>query len=460
MNLFLPGKMIAGAVALLTGLLVVACMLLVTQRSDASVRLGPVAHGSIPIESGVATLPSLADALATRGEDHLLVQQDGWWELTRTIVVQRGATLDMQGVNLRLVSGTPTGAIEANGGTVEIDHATVTSWDRSRRAPDTAPSDGRPWILAHNGSRMDVTDSSLSRLGYNAYGRYGVSWRTHAHGAVSGSTFDGNYYGLYTFQANPMIISRSVVSHSVVYGLDLHTGSDGFRIDHNRFSDNGKHGLTLAVDCTHAVIRRNVAYGNRHHGFVLFAGSNDALVQGNEAFDNGGSGLDVSGSKQVTIQGNVLHENTVGLSIHDRSSGELLRGNRISGNRTDGVHLSSGAGAIRMEANLVDFNQRAGVFVDDGSIKIGAGNKLNDNLDGLWLASGANRISVQKSQVVESVNDGIYLTTGSAAITIRGNLLSNSGKAAFSTSAAGQAAPFLRDNRLVGNELPTRVRGR
>jgi parallel beta-helix repeat protein len=453
-----PGSAAAGGIALLAGLVLVAFMLLVIGRSDASLALGSVTAKSIPLRSGDATLSSLSQALSSRGDGDALVQRSGAWELSGTIVVRRGASLTIQGEDLRLLSGSPMGAIEADGGDVKITDSTVTSWDPSRHAPDSVVADGRPWILAHDGARLDVRESTLSSLGYNAYGRYGVAWRTRAHGTVLGSTLDGNYFGLYTYQARAMLISHSVVSRSVQYGLDLHTGSDGFRILDNRFFGNGKHGLILAVDCTHAVIRDNLSYDNHEHGFVLFDGSNDALVESNEAFGNGASGLDVSGSRDATIQDNVFHENAVGLSMHDRASHLVLRHNRIAGNETDGVHLSSGARAIRMASNLVDFNRRAGVYVDDGSIDIGPGNRLDQNLDGLWLSSGADRISLRRSQVVENVNDGVYLTAGRAAVTIRGNLLQDNGKAAFSTSTAGAARRFLRDNHLAHNELATRVR--
>ena len=112
-----------------------------------------------------------------------------------------------------------------------------------------------------------------------------------------------------------------------------------------------------------------------------------------------------------------------------------------------------------IEGNLVDFNQRSGIYVDDGSATIGPDNRLLDDLVGLWLSRDADVVRVVGNRLVDNTNDAVHLTAALETLTIEGNLLAASGKAAFSTTTDGQADRFLGLNDLQGNEAETRVRG-
>ncbi|HZD79555.1 MAG TPA: right-handed parallel beta-helix repeat-containing protein [Actinomycetota bacterium] len=450
------------ALVLAGGLAAVAWSLLARHRVQTPVRLEvDQATGVVHLTRGQTDLPGLQMALQRGADGSILRRQGEAWLLTGTLVIDTGASLELSGATLRLNS-TPDQEVglEARGGDLTIVDSMVTSWDPSRGTADGDVRDGRAWVLARDGSSMIVRDSTMRMLGYDAYERYGVSWRTAGTGgSVDGSTFAGNYYGLYTFGAEPMRITDSVIKDSLSYGLDLHTGSDGFLIQGDRFLHNGKHGFILAVDCTNAVVKDNLAVGNAQHGFVVFQGSDHATLEGNDAHGNGGSGIDVSGSKDVRVRGNAVYENRNGIVIHDRSSDIAVEGNRVAGNGSDGVVLSSGASSVTLTGNLVDFNRRSGLYLDDGTVRVQGDNRILDNTVGVWVSGGMEEATITGNRIGGSTDDGVHVTDLTPAPVIRGNRITESGKAAFSGSSKAQVERFVAENTLRDNDAAMRVRG-
>jgi parallel beta-helix repeat protein len=408
---------------------------------------------------GTIDLPRLAKALAREGRGDVLSRRDGAWLLTRTLTVRRGARLEVRGTSLRLLSEPRRFVgLEGRGGRIEIADSTVTSWAPGAGRPDDRVEDGRAWVLARDGSVMEVVGARMEMLGYDRPERYGVSWRTPAtSGLVHRSVFAGNFYGLYTHEVAGMRVTDSVVERSHRYGLDPHTRSRNLVIENNIFRRNGKHGMILAVGCSNATVRGNQSYANAGHGIVVFQGSNDVTVSGNEVHDNGMSGIDVNNSLRVRLTGNVVYGNDVGLEVHGRARGVRVQGNRLTANRSDGLRVASGASSVTASRNLIDFNVRAGVFVAEARARIGPANRLLDNEMGVWLSGGARGTAVLDNAIEANVLDGVHLD-GLAVGVIRGNTIRVNRKAAFSVATRGVARPFLPDNVIAGSPEKERVR--
>ena len=183
--------------------------------------------------SGRIDLPSLAKVLAREGRADVLARRDGAWLLSRTLTVRRGATLEVDKAVLRLLSEPRRFVgLEGRGGRIEIADSTVTSWSPGAGRPDDRVGDGRAWVLARDGSVMDVAGSRMEQLGYDRAERYGVSWRTGAtSGVVQRSVFSGNFYGLYTHGIAGLRVTDSVVERSHRYGLDPHSRSRNLHIE-------------------------------------------------------------------------------------------------------------------------------------------------------------------------------------------------------------------------------------
>ncbi|HET9221674.1 MAG TPA: right-handed parallel beta-helix repeat-containing protein, partial [Roseiflexaceae bacterium] len=302
---------------------------------------------------GCGQIFTLSDMLAAGvGADKLeLVDPAGKvWLLKVKLKVEEGATLRVIGgaggdANwLRLRSDTASAIwLRAENGNLLFQDTKISSWDPARGAPDTdltvAPdgSGGRAYIAARsvltkgrptntptacdiNGgsqdpyeSRMEVVNSEISYLGYDAAESYGVVWKVYykvnaadpadapppgrqlyaladVFGGASGSNFHDNYFGSYTFGGYCMSWTGNTFANNKQYGLDPHDDSDFLTISGNVFRDNGNHGLICSVECDHLVITNNQSVGNLI-GIMLHNLVSASLIEGNTVADNRQDGI-------------------------------------------------------------------------------------------------------------------------------------------------------------------------
>jgi parallel beta-helix repeat protein len=429
----------------------------------ARVTVEPGAAGAgetLVVASGTIDLAGLDRAAAAIGRpDAVQPGADGTYLLSQPVMIGPGGSLVLDDVELRLLSSPERFVgVEARDGDLHLRQSTVTSWDPVTEGADTDVSDGRAYVLARDGARMDVSGSTVAMLGYDAFERYGVSWRTAGtDGAIDTATFRGNFYGAYMNGVEPMEITDSVVEDSVSYGLDPHSASRDFTISGNTFRNNGKHGIILAEDVTGAVVTGNEAYGNAEHGIVVFSGSDGAVVEGNRAHDNGIAGISVNGSAGVVVRDNDVWANTTGIAIQDNARATLVEANRVSGNRQDGILVTSERATATVTNNRLDHNSRAGIWVSDGQATIGPGNRIADNESGVRLVDETASVEVIDNILTENYKDGVSLVV-SAGVRISGNQIVDN-KSAFSVRTPGDAGPFLDGNELRDNEVgPERVR--
>ncbi len=163
--------------------------------------------------------------------------------------------------------------IKALGGQLTFRDTCVTSWDSAKDAVDENYEDGRSFVLARDGARMEILGAELSYLGYDANESYGVAWRLEdTVGLAADSRFGYNFYGLYSYEVKNLTIRSSEVHHSVLYGIDPHTRSDQLLIEDNVSHHNGKHGIILAEKCSDSVVRGNTVYSNTLHGDCALPG--------------------------------------------------------------------------------------------------------------------------------------------------------------------------------------------
>jgi parallel beta-helix repeat protein len=319
------------------------------------------------------------------------------WCLKTKLKVEEGATLRVIGgaagdANwLRLRSDSASGIwLRAENGNLLFQNTKVTSWDAGLNAPDTdlavAPNGtgGRSYIATRSvlakgrptavptacdiggGSqepyegRMDVIDSEIGYLGYDAAESYGMVWKVYyklnpadpsdapppgrqlygladVFGDVHGSTFHHNYFGSYTFGGYCMRWIDNTFANNIQYGLDPHDDSDFLTISGNIFRDNGDHGVICSVECDHLVIVNNQSYGNQH-GIMVHRNSNGALIEGNISRDNRGAGIAIFDSHDAVVRNNTVANNgesAIRLSVG--SSHNLIENNSLTGLAASGV---------------------------------------------------------------------------------------------------------------------------
>jgi parallel beta-helix repeat protein len=318
----------------------------------------------------------------------------GEWLLAANLRIERGATLRIAGPDarrLKLRSDKDDFVwIKALGGRLTFADTCVTSWDGTREGVDENYDDGRAFVLARDGAQMDIQDSELSYLGYDANEAYGVAWRTTGTiGSAASSRFGYNFYGLYSYEASDLVIRANEVHHSILYGIDPHTRSNRLLIEGNSSHHNGKHGLILAEKCVDSVIRANTVYSNTLHGIVLYQGSDDNLVEGNIAYGNGLQGINVNDASNNTIRANTVYGNVeAGIGVGQSSRGNQVIGNSVRDNLKDGIYLYSDATKNVLLDNIVNGSARYGVYIKSEGNQIAGGNQVFDNTVGVYLNVG------------------------------------------------------------------------
>ncbi len=323
--------------------------------------------------------------------DLLHEEASGQWLLAANLRVEAGATLDIAAPDvtwLKLRSDPQTFVwIKVFGGVLRFTNTCISSWDSAQNGVDENYSDGRSFVLARNGARMDIHGSELRYLGYAANESYGVAWRlAGTTGTITNSRFAYNYYGLYTYEASNLIIRDNEVHHSVLYGIDPHTSSDWLLIEGNRAYNNGKHGIILAEGCKHSIIRNNIVYANQLHGIVLYQGSNHNLVEGNTTYDNGQQGININASADNIVHGNTVYANgSDGIGVGKGSRNNNIVGNTVYSNQQHGIYLYTEAENNTLRDNTVRDNQHYGVYVKSKGNRLASGNIVFGNRIGVYI---------------------------------------------------------------------------
>jgi parallel beta-helix repeat protein len=301
-----------------------------------------------------ASTPSLPASALTRSGNV--------WTLNAELRIEDGVALllhgstiggDVDELRLKSDSGGEVN-IWAEYGTIDIDSTKVRSWDAAAGTVDTSYADGRAHIRARSfldsggvarESRMDIRNSEISYLGYNAAESYGLVWKVigdpgsgfslydavNVYGDIVDSRIHHNYYGMYTFGHQGGNWTGNEVDNNVGYGFDPHDDSDDLLIEDNDVHHNGFHGIIASKRCDHVIVRNNRSYSNKQAGIMLHRSSDDGLIEGNEVYDNADSGIALFASWRIVVRDNTA-----------------LRNGR------SGIRLSMGAGDNRIEGNLID----------------------------------------------------------------------------------------------------------
>jgi parallel beta-helix repeat protein len=435
-------------------------------------------------------------ALATQfpnAPDALVDQGGGVWLLKANTVISATARLDVTKETiseLRLDSSPNRPApalttITAHGGYLNIDGVKVLSW--ADIGPDTNIADGRSYLLAYRGGRMDIRNADISHLGWASGEPSGLSWRERgtksdtksgATGEITDSVIHNNYKGQYSFEAYGMKVLRNQFHSNISYGFDPHDFSEAFEVAFNMVYNNGNHGIIFSRGCINNHIHNNTVYGNTGHGIMLDRGSDNNLVERNVVYNNR-DGVAIFQSVNNIVRFNELRENGRGVRVNatfmpgDEYDGiaanNTITNNKIEHNSEYGVYLYQRADKNIIEANTIIGNLKSGVYIKTGGNSI-KGNTINTNGAGVTIlgtevyttgtvaAVGApGRDNIVQGNSIES-NDGVGVQLRGAQGTLIGvrasapnaadaNTISNNGSHGVSFDAASA------NNTVAGNVI-------
>lgn len=378
-----------------------------------TIYLGTGSSEQAAVES--ITVPALAATLTALGYPNLLTtvatdSEERVWLLSANLMIERSARLNITGDTvdwLRLASPatTPVVVTARRGGHLFIEQTKVTSWDGTANDVDRSVGNGRSYLLALEGGRMDLLHSEVAYLGAGSGEPSGLSWRkrlrdndpaTGATGRIEDSEIHHNYFGMYSYEAYGMMILRNEVHSNLYYGIDPHDDSQNFEVAYNKVYANGTHGIIFSRRCINNKIHHNEVYDNAQHGIMLDRGTNQNQVYDNVVYGNQ-DGIAIFQSSDNQIYNNTIRNNRRGIRVNATfdeddpydglSSNNEIYANQILDNSEHGLYLYA-----RADRNVIRDNQI-----------------LRSDLNGIYIKSGGNQIT---SNTIQGGNVGITIVGG------------------------------------------------
>ncbi|MBX3016150.1 MAG: right-handed parallel beta-helix repeat-containing protein, partial [Caldilineaceae bacterium] len=423
--------------------------------------------------SEVINLPALAATLAAQGHAGILTDQgSGIWLLKASILIQQTAKLEITKatVNWLRLESPPLASIRlvaARQGYLLVDGIKLTSWDSATNAPDENLANGRAYLLAFEGGRMDLLNSELAYLGWESGEGSGLSWRkrytpgdptTGATGRLEDSQIHHNYFGMYSYEAYGITILRNEVYENIEYGIDPHDDSRQLEVAYNRVYKNGNHGIIFSRLCQDNTIHHNEVFDNALHGIMLDRGSNNNTVYDNVVYNNQ-DGIAIFQSSNNLIQNNYLYNNRRGMRINATfipgdaydgvTSNNQFVGNRIEDSSEHGIYLYARADRNLFTGNTILRSGVNGIYIKSG------GNRFDNNL----VQGGVNGFTISGGEYLNDPPEALdpLDPPGYYNVVISNTVTANSGVGirilGGSGNQIGPSQPAEQPNRIIGNGL-------
>lgn len=370
------------------------------------------------------TLAQIDSALGALGLPDLITNNGNTWVLKNDLVILETARLNVNAssvAELQLDSSEtyPDGSsrpvpfltkLIARGGALVFDGVHVYSAVNGQ--PDTDRYNGRSYLLAENGGRMDVLNSEITHLGWASGEPSGMAWRkmgkedgdptktedirTGATGSIKNSKMHDMYFGQYSYEAYGLVVTNNEFYNNEVYGFDPHDYSTGFEVAYNKVFNNGKHGIIFSRGCTLNRIHHNEVWGNQEHGIMLDRGSNVNQIYNNLVYNNS-DGVAIFQSEKNLIKENTLINNERGVRINatydvgdifDGLSNEnVVLNNIIRDNTQYGIYLYERADKNTIQGNTIEGSAASGIYIKTGGNIIRA-NTIRTNDSGITIVGG------------------------------------------------------------------------
>jgi len=269
--------------------------------------------------------------------------------------------------------------------------------------------------------------------------------------------------GIYTLSA-PLIIDKSIslegdgmnksliVSNVAGNSIEIRGGAV-FKADKIGIElQSGQQGNLIYVSNGEVDIRRSLlkgalkSSGKQASSAVWFDNRGRGKLHANQISSNN-IGVRISGSSDPVLTDNDMLNNKVAVEIGDQAK-SLIRGNRIKGNKLDGIHISGTANPL-IESNTITENRRDGIRLE---MEKGGGTLRNNQITynnelGILLAS-ASAPSIEKNKIRSNSQGGIHYRENSGGSCQNNEIAANK----LGIRIANNASPRIWENSIKQNE--------
>lgn len=369
---------------------------------------------------GCATPTSVYEALGAASPLYPL-ETLGEWMLDESLYVLDGIVVNVYGTEkgcdcdyLRLRSDAETIVnIRAHGGSLDFMSTKVTSCDPSKAEVDSDWSGGRSYISAISEvmldpaemcegvakrnmgeARMDIENSEISYLGYEAAESWGISWKLRGickdksnremydgigvYGNLLGSDVHHLYYGHCGYAQLYSLLSGNKVHDNEVYGFDPHDDSVNITISDNEVYFDFHHGVIWSKYCHNAVVTNNYVHDNGGVGIFPHYVSDNAIIAYNTVEQNGDSGIAFLESSGGLVYNNTVKNNVHGIRFSVGSRSNVVSGNVFEDNQGYDFYQYAGNDPV---AEVASANPTNNVLFANKFVGNVGGARLDDSVD-------------------------------------------------------------------------------
>ncbi|WP_436758458.1 right-handed parallel beta-helix repeat-containing protein [Streptosporangium sp. V21-05] len=311
---------------------------------------------------------------------------------------------------------------------------------RSSSTPKPTPTGSQQRALLPNGLLVPSRGGNNEIEITNGAGRGRVAYRLPEANLVTGditnTKITGNAYGIFITASNETRIIDVSVTGSLVHGILLHRFARNASIENTTVTDSRGDGFVLSRGTQNVTITGSEATGNEGNGFTIsglplargpsasgeslrsFGGSS---VTSSTARDNGRYGVEIQGGDKLVVQTTEVIGGEMGIVVSQDATGVRLSGNRLTGQRSQGIALRDGVRGARISGNIVRDTQTA-----------------------IYLRNSEATVS---ANTVESASlHAISLLGTSQGTRVTGNTLGGAGRSALDTSRVKGVATVTQNN--------------
>ncbi|MBL9121407.1 MAG: right-handed parallel beta-helix repeat-containing protein [Phycisphaerae bacterium] len=351
-----------------------------------------------------------------------------------TLVGSGGVTYGVQSIghsSVSIVNGTIKGyyyGVRAENGSSVI----VTGCTLSDNYVDPASLGGGAPFLNIN---VGPTLPNLTNLGGGLYLRNVVG------ATVTGNTMRNGENGIDLFDVTGALVSDNDCSHNTGWGIHLNASLL------NIISDNNADSCTRAgLGDSAGILLVNGSSSNqilnnsfRFSGDGFFIGnehgcpSNDNLIQGNDGSGAGANAFEATFSSGNQFIGNTANGSNYGFWLGYSHSGNVVRGNEIRANNTNGIEIEHGQGNV-IEDNLITGNGGKGIVLrTDGSAPFSEAQFPCLDLPNQSQSTG---YTIRGNVIKQNFGKGIELVNTTNSVVVN-NLVGANGAGQVSSNGSG-----------------------
>lgn len=227
-------------------------------------------------------------------------------------------------------------------------------------------------------------------------------------GTITDTKITGNAYGIFMTASDGARITNVAITGSLVHGVLLHRFARNTSIENTTVTASRGDGFVLSRGTQNVTITGSTAERNTGNGFTIsglplargpsasgeslrsFGGS--SLIS-SAARDNGRYGVEIQGGIKPLVQTTEVIGGEMGIVVSKDAIGAQISGNRLRGQRSQGIVLRDGVRSARVSGNIVRDTQTA-IYVRDSRAGISANTVESASLHAISVLGAAEGLKI------------------------------------------------------------------